>query len=395
MICIPRILITAQDKNLCDFIQVSLAPQGFLLQFLVPEVSLQNAVTQLSPDILLTDAENLWRFEQYVLMKHRSQGQALPILLLIDEATEDRVQSTHANETIGHFVVPGKTEDFIVRVQALLPHTTGGQSSFSAANSPKKSMLRGFVHEMSNTLTSNMLILTTAFDEADTLCLQNTQYLHQLFDRIEPLLSQDDREIVLDHLHRIDQNEEILDRVLRLVNAANERAICHTRLVSEYAKLEYLPMKIQPLLLDQEIAILLKQYHDRFASQNIAVTLNGACSRPFLGHQPHIRTLFEHLLKNAYEAFVRQPTLSAQINITFADSDTTQHIVIRDNANGIQPDHLANVFEPFYTTSPKTHAGLGLCFAAKLVSVYAGSITLDSTPQKGTTVYINLPLHTL
>jgi signal transduction histidine kinase len=239
-----------------------------------------------------------------------------------------------------------------------------------------------------------MLVLTTAFDEEDTLSLQNTRYLHQLFDRIEPLLSHDDREAVLDYLHRIDQNEETLDRVLRFINDANERAICHTKLVSEYAKLEYLSMTIQPLLLHQEAATVLKQYHERLALQNIAVTLNGTCMYPFLGHQPHIRTLFEHLLKNAYDAFIRQPSSSPQIDITFIDTDTTQSITIRDNAGGIQSAHLSHVFEPFYTTNPKTHAGMGLCFVAKLVSLYAGSLVLDSTPEVGTTVRIDLPLYT-
>jgi signal transduction histidine kinase len=391
---IPRILITAQDKRLCNFLQASLAPYGFLLQFLVPEVPLQHAIAQFSPDILLTDSENVHRFEHYVSMKHHPSRQVLPALLLSNETTEDGM--THEIESLEHFVFPGKAEELAFQVQSLLCATQTGQASSFAQQAyfPRKPMLRGFVHEISNTLTSNMLVLTTAFEEEDTLSLQNTRYLHQLFDRIEPLLSHDDREAVLDYLHRIDQNEETLDRVLRLVNDANERAICHTKLVSEYAKIEYLPMTIQPLLLDREVATVLKQYHEPFESQNITVTLNGICTYPFLGHQPHIRTLFEHLLKNAYDAFIRQPSPSPQIGITFTDADTTQSITIQDNAGGIQPEHLSDVFEPFYTTSPKTHAGLGLCFVAKLVSLYTGSIALDSTPEKGTTVHIDLPLYT-
>jgi len=365
-----------------------------MLQFLAPEVSVLNAVAQTCPDIILIETSLSNGFEQYTALKQHSHWQAPPLLLLVHEPVEDVIKWGHDVSADERFFLPGTAHELLIRVQSLLRHAGGQKPGIHfGSRVPKKSMLRGFVHEISNALTSKMLVLATAFDQETTLSLHNTKYLHQLFELIEPLLTQELREKVLEYLHRIDQNEETLDRVLRLVNDANERAICNTRLISEYAKLEYLPMKIQPLMLDQELAIILKQYHEHFESQDITVTVDGTCSYPFLGHQPHIRSLFEHLLKNAYEAFVsHNSSPSQQLHITFAETEKNLRITIRDNAGGIQPEHLPEVFEPFYTTKSNSHAGMGLCFAAKLVSLYRGNISLNSTPEEGTTVTIDLPL---
>ncbi len=380
---IPRILIAAQDHDVCNFIQVALAPHGFMLQFLMSDVPIPDALAQIAADALLIETANLEEFEQYAAIKQHCRRRSTPILLLMHEM-DDKAEGDDI------FLLPGSSEDLVLRVQALLHHTA---SECSDSHSPTKPMLRGFVHEISNTATSNMLVLVTAFDNEKTLCVQNAEYLQQLFDLIEPTLPRDIREQALDYLNRIDQNEEALDRALRLVNNANDRIIGHTKRVSEYSKLEYLPMRIQPLMLDRELAAVLKQYQERFDEHDITVTIDGTCTQPFYGHRPHIHALFEHLLTNAYEAFVAcAPASPPGITVTFSNLDDTHRIRIHDNAGGIQPIHLPEVFEPFYTTHPKTNAGLGLCFAAKLMSLYGGSITLENIAGDGTCAELLFPM---
>ena len=392
---IPRILIAAQDQQLCNFIQAALAPQGFMLLFIVPEVPIPDALAQIAADIVLIDTAHANGFEQCAIIKQHFRRQTTPILLLLHEKDSAVIGRGHDTQADDAFLLPGQPGELVLRVQTLLQRTRGTQPPrLRGASSPKKPMLRGFVHEVSNTLTSNMLVLATAFEHEKTLSVQNSENLYKLFERIEPFLPQAIREEVLDYLHRIDQNEETLDRVLRLLNDANDRAISYTTKVSEYGKLEYLPLTIQPLMLDRELAVVVKQYQEKFDERDISVTLDGVCTQPLFGHRPHIRALFDHLLNNAYEAFVSQSAVpSARITITFSDVDSAQHIRIHDNAGGIQPIHLPAVFEPFYTTHLKTHTGLGLCFAAKLVSLYRGTIALESTPEHGTSVEIAFPIN--
>ena len=67
-------------------------------------------------------------------------------------------------------------------------------------------------------------------------------------------------------------------------------------------------------------------------------------------------------------------------------------IRLADTGTGISPAHLPRVFEPFYTTKPKSHAsGLGLPMAAGFAELSGGAIDLSSAPGAGTTVRLYLP----
>lgn len=385
---IPRILIVAQDHNVRNFIQIALAPRGFILRLVLPGVPILEAVAQTAADLVLVDTTNPDNVAQCQTIQRSQPWETLPIVFLVHAANDADRAETDSTEDV--FLLPGQAEDLVRQVHTLLQRR---HPEYFDARSPRKPILRGFVHEISNTLTSNMLVLTTAFEAEKTLSAQNTEYLYQLFDRIEPFLPQDIREQVLDDLNHIDQNDERLDRMIRLLNDANDRAIWQTKLVAEYAKLEYLPMTIQPLMLDQELTAVLRHYQENFDEQRIAVAISGACAQPLFGHRLHIQALFKHLLNNAYDAFLdRTPADLRRISVTFSQAETTRSIRIDDNAGGIPPIHLPEVFEPFYTTHPKTHAGLGLCFAAKLVSLYGGTITLESAVGDGTCVELAFPL---
>ena len=62
-----------------------------------------------------------------------------------------------------------------------------------------------------------------------------------------------------------------------------------------------------------------------------------------------------------------------------------------DNGRGIAPDHLPNIFRPFYTTKGDG-TGLGLSLARRIVEDHHGRIDVTSTVGKGTTFAVVLPL---
>lgn len=66
-------------------------------------------------------------------------------------------------------------------------------------------------------------------------------------------------------------------------------------------------------------------------------------------------------------------------------------IVIEDTGEGISPENLVHIFEPFYST--KTNGtGLGLPVSKKIIEAHGGTITMESELGKGTKVTIELPL---
>ena len=72
-----------------------------------------------------------------------------------------------------------------------------------------------------------------------------------------------------------------------------------------------------------------------------------------------------------------------------------EHIVLAvdDTGHGIAPEQRAKIFEMYFTTREHGKGtGIGLWLIDSLVHEYAGHITLDSTPGRGTTFYIHLPV---
>lgn len=68
---------------------------------------------------------------------------------------------------------------------------------------------------------------------------------------------------------------------------------------------------------------------------------------------------------------------------------------IEDHGEGISPERMRRVFDPFYTTRPIGQGtGLGLSLARKIVDSHEGSIQVLSEPGRGTRVLVWLPLRT-
>lgn len=68
-------------------------------------------------------------------------------------------------------------------------------------------------------------------------------------------------------------------------------------------------------------------------------------------------------------------------------------IQIRDTGHGIAEEHLANIFEPFFSTKQsKKGTGLGLWVSLGIVQRHGGTITPRSRPGQGTTFTISLPI---
>ncbi|HEU4829264.1 MAG TPA: ATP-binding protein [Gemmatimonadales bacterium] len=67
-------------------------------------------------------------------------------------------------------------------------------------------------------------------------------------------------------------------------------------------------------------------------------------------------------------------------------------IAVADTGEGIAPEVLPHIFEPFYTTKPVGQGtGLGLAMCYGIVRQADGHIRVESEPGKGTTVRIRLP----
>lgn len=85
-----------------------------------------------------------------------------------------------------------------------------------------------------------------------------------------------------------------------------------------------------------------------------------------------------NILLNARDAFVGKEHPNRKIYITIAETNRFIAAAITDNAGGIDPAMLKNVFEPFFTTRPHG-TGLGLYMSKLLLENMDGMIEVENT----------------
>ena len=108
--------------------------------------------------------------------------------------------------------------------------------------------------------------------------------------------------------------------------------------------------------------------------------------QPVACTQTDLEQVLLNLLTNAREA--SQP--GGRISVAAHASGSDVAIVISDTGEGIAPEHLARVLEPFFTTKSDGN-GLGLTICRSIVWEAGGTITIDSTVGIGTRVVVSLP----
>jgi signal transduction histidine kinase len=123
-------------------------------------------------------------------------------------------------------------------------------------------------------------------------------------------------------------------------------------------------------------------------SRSIEITLRKDPSLPEVEHDgDQIHRVLLNLLLNSLQAIDD----SGKIAVTVELQGQNAVIEVADNGRGIPPDHLPNIFRPFYTTKGEG-TGLGLSLARRIVEDHQGRINVTSTVGKGTTFAVVLPL---
>jgi two-component system OmpR family sensor kinase len=106
-----------------------------------------------------------------------------------------------------------------------------------------------------------------------------------------------------------------------------------------------------------------------------------------------LRRVIENLLENAHKY---SPT-GSPIRLSLAAQDGQAVVTVADRGQGIDPQDLPFVFEPFFRadrsrTRQTGGVGLGLALSERIVEAHGGRIEIQSELGKGTRVTFTIPL---
>lgn len=110
------------------------------------------------------------------------------------------------------------------------------------------------------------------------------------------------------------------------------------------------------------------------------------------GDRLHLSGVLFNLLDNALKYGGEKP----EIRVTLFADETEVRATITDNGNGIAPEYREKIFEKFFRIQQGNRHdvkgyGLGLAYAAGIAKKHGGRITIDSTPDRGSSFTLILP----
>jgi len=123
-------------------------------------------------------------------------------------------------------------------------------------------------------------------------------------------------------------------------------------------------------------------------SKPIRIDFSASPDLPEVDHDSdQIHQVLLNLLLNSVQA-IDGPGL---VRVEISGQEETALVTVSDTGRGIAPEHLPNIFRPFFTTKGNG-TGLGLSLARRIVEEHHGTIEVTSSPGKGTTFSVVLPV---
>jgi two-component system sensor histidine kinase AtoS len=149
---------------------------------------------------------------------------------------------------------------------------------------------------------------------------------------------------------------------------------------------------LAPLDLRQPLKAAFRAAEPRFADREANLQPLALSDEPVwtAGDAGALEQLFLNLLLNAAQS-LRE---GAEAGVEFTEEQGRLCVSIWDQGQGIAPDVMDRIFEPFYSTSPEG-TGLGLPIARRIARAHGGELQIDSTPGEGTITRVTLPVLTL
>jgi len=150
--------------------------------------------------------------------------------------------------------------------------------------------------------------------------------------------------------------------------------------------------------LNAEVALVLGMIKYQINRSQITIRERLATDLPRLSaNGPQIQQVLTNFLINARDALTeverQDKTIEVRTELQLKNGLRFAVLSVTDNGIGIQPENLAKIFTPFYTSKEATKGtGLGLSVSLGIAESHNGTIDVTSMPGQGSTFSLLLPI---
>jgi signal transduction histidine kinase len=160
---------------------------------------------------------------------------------------------------------------------------------------------------------------------------------------------------------------------------------------------------LEPIAIPEVLAQVLELFERQVEAQRIAIVRNIPPGLPFcMADRKRLHRCIGNLTANAVQAMPEGGTLTVTMErvpaMLFTEPrpagarpEEAVRLVFADTGQGIPPDRLSRIFDPFYTTKEKG-LGLGMAITHRIVEDHHGTIDVESEVGKGTTFTLHFPI---
>jgi PAS domain S-box-containing protein len=172
--------------------------------------------------------------------------------------------------------------------------------------------------------------------------------------------------IIVDEVRRLETLLNSVRLLTRPAGSSEKQALDANRLMEEVGEL------VDPLLQGQAIEISMELEPELLIVE---------------GDADQLKQVLLNLLQNAIDAMDGAGSLKlwSRKELGFVE------LGVQDSGPGIPESVRERIFDPFFTTKPEG-SGLGLAISRTIIQDHGGSLRMESTPGRGTTFIIRLPL---
>ena len=328
------------------------------------------------PDVILTDfmMPEVDGLTLIRTLREERRTADIPIIMLTAKGdVENRLAAAEAGADL-YLSKPFSTREVRAAVNAQLKRRGRQVGNIIRAQVQSLELISAsLAHEIHNPLAY--------IKNANTIVTENIEKLLRIIT--DETLSDADK------AKRIDAIRNRLGRSTTIADQGVERISQIVDLVRRYARAGYSPEPVTFSIDDslRDVLRLIHRPHD-------GVTLHpelGAGEALLRVRPEELHLVCRNLIQNAVEAIGEQGDVWISARRDAGDI----LIAIRDNGPGINRDHMARIFTPFFSTKETGKGmGIGLSIAFQIINNAGGSIEVASTLGEGATFTVRIPVMT-